>query len=97
MEPRKTEGIEPHWTEDAEKRRKVTRLLGWIFVALGVLQLLMGEWLYGAFLLAYSLFLLSEKTVERLPKVARYLLVTAFAVFAVFIIVKMVADLSAMK
>ena len=97
MEPHKTEGIEPHWTEDAGKRRKVTRVLGWIFVALGVLQLFMGEWLYGAFLLVYALYLLMTDAVERLPKVVRYLLFAAFAAFAVLLFVKMVADLSAMK
>jgi hypothetical protein len=97
MELHKTDGIEPHWTEDAGKRGKVTRLLGWIFVGLGVLQLILGEWAYGVFLLAYALFLLAEKAVERLPKVVRYLIVAAFAVFAVFLFVNMVSDLKAMK
>ena len=97
MEPHGIEGIEPHWTEDEGKRNKVGRVLGWIFVALGALQLLRGEWLYGAFLLAYAPFVLWEKGFERLPKAARYLLVAAFGAFAVFLFVKMVADLSAMK
>jgi hypothetical protein len=97
MELHKTDGIEPHWTEDAGKRSRVTRLLGWIFVGLGVLQLILGEWAYGVFLLVYALFLLAEKTVERLPKVVRYLLVAAFAVFAAFLFVKMVSDLKALK
>ena len=83
--------MESHTTEDAEKRQRHIRLLGWIFVALGVLQLLMGEWLYGAFLLAYALFVLATKKVERLPKVVRYLIVAAFAAFAVFILVRIIS------
>lgn len=89
--------MEPHWTEDASKRRKVTRLLGWIFVGLGVLQLLLGDWLYGAFLLTYALFVLMTEKFERQPKVVRYLLIAAFAAFAVFVFVKGVSDLSSLK
>ncbi len=89
--------MEPHGTEDAEKRRGLTRLLGWIFVGLGVLQLLMGEWLYGAFLLVYAVYLLLMRKVERLPKAVRYLLVVAFAAFAVFMLVRIVSNLSSLR
>jgi hypothetical protein len=97
MEPHKTEGMETHWTEDEGKRNKVARFVGWMFVALGALQLLTGEWLYGAFLLVYAVFTLMTDAFERLPKVVRYLLFAAFAAFTVFLFVKMVADLSAMN
>jgi uncharacterized membrane protein YjjP (DUF1212 family) len=97
MEPHRIEGIEPHWTEDEGKRRKVTRFAGWTFLALGVLQLFTGDWLYGAFLLGCAAFALTTDALERLPKVTRYLLLAAFVAFCAFLFVKMVADLSAMK
>jgi hypothetical protein len=83
--------MESHTTEDTGKRERHLRVLGWIFVALGILQLFMGEWLYGAFLLAYALFVLATKRVERLPKVVRYLIVAAFAAFAVFILFRIIS------
>jgi hypothetical protein len=89
--------MESRTTEDAEKRHKLTRLLGWIFVALGVLQLFMGEWLYGVFLLVYAVYLLMMKKVERLPKAVRYLLVVAFAAFAVFMLFRIVSNLSSLR
>lgn len=89
--------MEPHRTESAERRRRMTRLLGWIFVGLGALQLFLGDWLYGLFLLAYALFLLMSRAVERLPRAARYLIVAAFAAFAVFMFVRMVIDFSSAR
>jgi hypothetical protein len=89
--------METETTEDASKRRGHVRMLGWIFVGLGCLQLIRGDWLYGAFLLTYSVLVLLTDVVERLPKVAKYLIYAAFAVFAVFVFVEMVADLARSK
>ena len=88
METRPGRGTRP---EDEGPRRNTAMLLAAVlFILTGGVNLLLGEWLSGAFFLAGGFVFLKGKEIDRWPKAARVLLVIALAALAVAMFLRLI-------
>ena len=88
--------LEPQAPGGGDAGRRDVRRVFVIFGAAALAHLLLGRWLDAAFFVAFGLVMLLDAPALRLPKAARYTVVAAFGVFAIYRFIKLVAEFSAL-